>query len=124
MRPWTLFTAAVGLGLYLVAVNHDLYDLTSPPSFAWHILLRKTYSIVAFVLVGYLSRRVFAEWGRRLPPLGCILLVALYSGAIEIGQALTGSNEALGWSAFGIACGAASGLLASLIPAPEPAVKD
>jgi hypothetical protein len=120
VKLWSLATAVVGAGLYAAALSGDLYDLTSPPVLSWHILLRKAYSIVAFVLVGYLLRRAFAERARRLSPAACALAVALYSAAIEIGQAFVGSHEGLAWNAVDVACGAIGGLLASAIPASRP----
>jgi len=124
MKLWSLATTVVAVGLFVAALSSEVYDLTSPPAFEWHMLLRKAYSIVAFVLVGYLLRRAFAERARRLPPAACALAVALYSGVIEIGQALVGSHEGLAWNAVDLACGGIGGLLASLIPAPAPSEVD
>jgi hypothetical protein len=116
MKPWTLATTVAGVGLYLVALSNEVYDLTSPPAFSWHVLLRKGYSVVAFALVGYLLRRSFAERERRLSPAACALAIAIYSAIIEIGQALVGSHEGLVWNAVDVACGGAGGLLASFVP--------
>ena len=76
--------------------------------------LRKLYSIVAFALVGYLADRGLREWGREANVAGCALGVALYSAAIEAGQALHGSQEGLLWNAVDVACGAIGGVLGTL----------
>jgi tellurite resistance protein TehA-like permease len=112
---WTL-VAVTSVALFAVALSNEVYDLTSPPGLSWHLLLRKTYSIAAFTLVGYLLRRALAERRRPFSWWACVFAVAFYSAAIEIGQALAGSHEGLVWNALDVACGAIGGLLASLIP--------
>ncbi len=112
MKPWTVAALVVAAILYGVALSNSIYELTSPPALEWHVILRKFYSIVAFTLVGYLFRRSLVEWGRSDVVLPTILGVALYSAAIEVGQALMGSKEGLGWNAFDTFCGALGGTLA------------
>ncbi|HEY0797979.1 MAG TPA: hypothetical protein VGD50_02460, partial [Candidatus Baltobacteraceae bacterium] len=78
----------------------------------WHIMLRKTYSIVAFALVGFLYVKVHEEWRGRPPGLlQTTLAIAAYSGSIEIGQAFTGSHEGHKSNLFDIFCGAVGGAL-------------
>jgi hypothetical protein len=96
---WSLFVI-VAVGFFLTALSGDVYNLTSPATLTWHVALRKFYSIVAGA-----SLRTSA------------LVVAVYSGAIEIGQHLfTDPNEPLGWNIFDVGCGAVGGALAGLIP--------
>jgi hypothetical protein len=119
MKPWSLATLAVAIPLFAVAMSGAIYELTSPHWLSWHVVLRKAYSIGAFMLVGYLLRRALAEWGKRPPAAllpGCI---ALYSASIEVGQFFAGSREGLGWNAFDTACGALGGALALALPVPE-----
>lgn len=98
--------------MFVIACRQDVYLLTSPPSFEWHVLLRKTYSVVAFALVGYLLRRALVENGRVHLASTCTLGIALYSGLIEVGQFVAGSQEGLFWNAFDVLCGALGGAVA------------
>jgi hypothetical protein len=115
-RRWTVAAAAVALALYAAALSNEFYRATSPPALSWHVALRKSYSILAFALVGWLARRAWDERGGRLGLGGALALVAAYSLAIEIGQFVVGSREGLAWNAFDVACGAIGGALASLPP--------
>ena len=111
-RPWTAAAALVAAVLFAAALSDALYDLTSPPALAWHVVLRKAYSVAAFALVGYLLRRSLTERGRTAVVVACVVGVALYSALIELGQALLGSHEGLAWNAFDVACGALGGSIA------------
>jgi hypothetical protein len=113
-KPWTIAAIIVAAILYAVACSDAIYELTSPSALSWHVLLRKTYSIVAFALVGYLFRRAQAENGGQRLIVSTIIGVAAYSAAIEVGQYFAGSKEGLLWNAFDTACGAAGGALATL----------
>lgn len=79
--------------LYAIACSNQAYELTSPASLSFHVLLRKTYSIGAFALLGFLLGR------SRLRRLGTVasiaFAIALYSAAIEVGQYFAGSREGL-----------------------------
>jgi peptidoglycan/LPS O-acetylase OafA/YrhL len=113
--PWTVAATVVAAILYAAACSHKLYEVTSPLWLDWHVALRKLYSVVAFALVGYLARRALLENGRtRHVAVSCVLGVAAYSAAIEVGQFLHGSQEGLGWNAFDTLCGALGGALATL----------
>ncbi len=112
MKIWTLLLAVVGAVLFAVALSNEAYEATSPSSFAWHVLLRKTYSVGAFALVGYLLRRALQEHGRNDAFPTCIWGVAAYSAVIEIGQDLTGSHEGFISNAFDVLCGALGGFVA------------
>ncbi len=114
MKLWSWTASIVAAIVYVLALSHEVYAVTSPPSLDWHVFLRKAYSIVAFALVGYLAGRAWIEQGRRPTAAGCALTIALYSGAIEIGQALHGSHEGLASNAFDVACGAFGGWAGAL----------
>jgi hypothetical protein len=115
MRAWTFLTIIVGLALYILAINDEVYILTSPPTFAWHILLRKTYSIGAFTLLGFLYAKLFRQHGRTTNILHTTIAIALYSAVIEVTQAFRGSHEGLSWHTFDIACGAVGGALGGIL---------
>jgi hypothetical protein len=104
-------------GFYVVALSGDIYNLTSPPALSWHVLLRKSYSIVAFAIVG-----AAFIWASGASLRTSALLVAIYSGAIEVGQHYVNAykpiadQEPLYWSVIDVFCGAIGGALAGLIP--------
>ncbi len=112
MKRWTIAAIVVGTLMYVVACSQEIYQLTSPPSFEWHVLLRKAYSVVAFALVGYLLRRALIEIGRSHIAQTCTWGLALYSGLIEVGQFVGGSQEGLVWNAIDVLCGALGGAVA------------
>jgi hypothetical protein len=114
LKPWTVAAIVVAAVFFALAVSHAVYELTSPHALSWHVLLRKTYSIVAFTIVGYLLRRALVENGR-VTNVGatCIAGVAVYSACIEVGQYLHGAREGLTWNAIDTICGAIGGALAT-----------
>ncbi|HEY4440145.1 MAG TPA: hypothetical protein VGN14_06790 [Candidatus Elarobacter sp.] len=93
--------------LFWLATSDAVYDITSPPKFSLHVLFRKAYSIVAFALVGFTADKALGPTTR--PVLRAVLLVAAYSGAIEIAQARLGSHEGPEWNAMDVICGAIGG---------------
>jgi hypothetical protein len=115
-KPWTLAAIAIAAFFFVIAISHEVYEATSPSWLSWHLVLRKTYSVIAFTLVGYLFRRALAENGKAAAAGTLIAGVALYSAGIEVGQFLYGVREGLGWNAFDTACGALGGGLALLVP--------
>jgi hypothetical protein len=71
-------------------------------------VLRKTYSVVAFAIVGFFV----APLQRRGPRMrDDALVVAGFSTLIEIAQKAAGSSEGLLSNAFDISCGALGGVL-------------
>lgn len=100
---------AVAAALFWAATNNEVYDVTSPPELSFHILLRKTYSIVAFALVAFTADKALGPSTRAA--LRGALLVGAYSAAIEVVQAARGSHEGLVWNAIDVLCGAAGGWL-------------
>jgi hypothetical protein len=91
---------------FALALRGDVYNATSPPDFRGHVALRKFYSIVAFAVVG----AAYAYARRGVSRVDGALAIAIYSGAIEIGQWFT-SEELLRWNLFDVACGAVGGAL-------------
>ena len=115
LKRWTVAPAILAIFFFVLAVSHEVYDITSPASLSWHILLRKAYSIAACAGLGYALRRALAENAVRTNvPATCVLGVAAYSAAIEVAQHLHGATEGLGWNAFDTACGAVGGAVASI----------
>jgi hypothetical protein len=100
---------AVAAAVFWAATSNELYDITSPPDLWFHIVLRKTYSIAAFALVGFTADKALGPTARAA--LRGALAVAAYSAAIEVVQAAHGSHEGAAWIAFDIVCGAAGGWL-------------
>jgi VanZ family protein len=110
MRPrWIVVATVLAAALFWLATSDAVYELTSPPNWSWHIALRKAYSIGAFALVGFTADKALGPSAR--PALRAALLVAAYSGAIEIAQAWSGSREGLRWNAIDVLCGAVGGWL-------------
>ena len=107
---WTVF-ALVAATLFWAALSNDVYNLTSPPAFGLHVLLRKSYSIVAFAVVG-----VALIWASKASLRTTAVAIAIYSGLIEIGQHILYGHEPLFWNAIDVACGAVGGALAGANP--------
>jgi hypothetical protein len=99
----------VAAALFWAATSNEVYDLTSPPALSFHIVLRKTYSIVAFALVGFTADKALGPSARAA--LRAALAVAAYSAAIEVVQAARGSHEGVVWNGIDVLCGAAGGWL-------------
>jgi hypothetical protein len=110
---WSVVAVALAAILFWVATSEAVYEATSPSSLSWHVALRKAYSILAFALVGFSADNALDESTR--PILRGLVLIAMYSAAIELAQALNGSREGLGWNAFDVACGAAGGALGAWV---------
>ncbi len=107
---WIVF-AALALMFYVVALSNEVYNLTSPVAWNWHVLLRKAYSVVAFIIIGIAYLRAASASLTQ-----AALVVAAYSGLIEIGQHIENDGrEPLYWNAVDIVCGGVGGALASLI---------
>jgi hypothetical protein len=106
---WKAFALLTAAALFWAATSDEVYDATSPPTLSWHVLLRKAYSIAAFALVGLSADKALGASAR--PVLRAALLVAAYSGAIEVVQAWHGSHEGALWNAEDVACGALGGVL-------------
>ena len=100
---------ALAAALFWAATSNEVYELTSPPGLTFHVLLRKAYSIAAFALLGFSARKALGA--SALTPAAGALYVAVYSGAIEIVQAINGSHEGIAWNVADVLCGATGGWL-------------
>jgi hypothetical protein len=103
----------IASAFFAIALSDAVYELTSPAALSWHVLLRKTYSIGAFAIVGALL--TWALPARARHPLRVAAVIAAYSGLIEIGQRLGGGHEGLYWNAIDVICGAIGGYLGARI---------
>ena len=108
---WTQIAGFAAILFFALAINNDVYALTSPYQLEWHLVLRKTYSIVAFAIVGYCVRRAFDDHRRTRAVWLNVAALAAYSGLIELVQAVGGSHEGLAWNAVDVACGAIGGFI-------------
>ena len=110
---WTSAAITTAVLLFFAATNDEVYDLTSPPQLSWHVVLRKAYSIVAFAVVGFTADKALGPSDWRA--LRAAILVAVYSGAIEIAQAVHGSHEGATWNIIDVLCGAVGGWVAIVV---------
>jgi hypothetical protein len=110
---WRSGLLACLLILYAVALSNQAYEATSPSSLSWHVLLRKTYSIGAFAVIGFLIKRSRLRGFEELAPIAGA--VGLYSAAIEVGQYLTGVREGPASNLFDVVCGVIGGALGSFV---------
>jgi hypothetical protein len=110
---WRSALLAAAIILYAVALSNQAYEATSPGWLPWHVLLRKTYSIGAFALIGFLLKRSRLR-GLESVAAGAVV-VGLYSTAIEIGQYVEGVREGLASSAFDVFCGIIGGALGAFV---------
>jgi hypothetical protein len=108
---WWTATTIVAVLLFLVANSDTVYNATSPAWLDIHVLLRKTYSIIAFGVLGFFAARASQASGLRTTPLTVGFWVAVFSLAIEIAQAMTPPPEGLGWNTIDVLCGWAGGWL-------------
>ncbi|HYW54494.1 MAG TPA: hypothetical protein VE826_11015 [Dongiaceae bacterium] len=106
---WSAVALVLAATLFWAATSNAVYDLTSPGWLSWHVVLRKAYSIAAFALVGFTADKALGPRARAA--LRGTVLVAAYSLAIEIVQAVRGSPEGIAWNVVDVLCGAAGGWL-------------
>lgn len=95
-----------------MAISSDVYEVASPRSLTYHILLRKVESVAAFSVVALALAWCLGPRRR----LGTILVggLAAYSALIEVAQRLMGSHETNWESLFDVACGALGGLIVAV----------
>jgi predicted membrane-bound mannosyltransferase len=106
---WIASALALAAALFWVATSTEVYELTSPSVLLFHVLLRKTYSIVAFAVLGFIADKALGPSARAAPR--AALLLAAYSAAIEVAQFAHGTREGLSWNVVDVLCGAAGGWL-------------
>ncbi|MDQ2817251.1 MAG: hypothetical protein M3T49_03450 [Candidatus Eremiobacteraeota bacterium] len=111
---WRALTAIVALCLYVIADSDTIYEATSPSALSYHVVLRKSYSVVAFALVGFCFAKARKCDEKPAAPLLTGAVVGAFSLAIEITQAFLGPPEGLGWNAADTAMGFVGGVLGGL----------
>lgn len=115
-RIWLGFYTALSIALFALAVSNAAYEATSPAWLSFHVLLRKSYSVIAFALVGFSLEQATRFAGSAWRPARIGLCIGLYSALIEVAQRVfSGAHEALGLQAFDVACGFAGGVLGAVI---------
>ena len=112
---WWTATAIVAVIMFFLGTNDTVYNLTSPAALDIHVLLRKTYSIVAFGVTGYVAARASLASGWRTSPLSVALWLALFSLAIEIAQDMSPPRESLALHSFDVVCGGLGGWLGAVV---------
>ena len=118
---WRAFGLACAAVFYAIALSGPAYQLTSPNALPYHEVLRKTYALGAFAVLGFALQR------SRVPRFGGVtaagIAIAIYSAAIEIGQTVFGSAETLPEHSFDVASGLIGGALGAfasvLLDAPR-----
>jgi len=116
-RFFSALLAVVAVVFFALAVSRAVYDITSPADWPFHVLLRKSYSLIAFAIVGYLYAEAGAERGRAIPAPTAGIVTAIYSAAIEVGQRLVGSTEGLLSNGIDVACGLVGGAIGAALAA-------
>ncbi|HEX3867838.1 MAG TPA: hypothetical protein VHV78_13845 [Gemmatimonadaceae bacterium] len=107
---WRWFGAVAAVALYAISISGFIYNSTSPVTMANHELVRKTYAVLAFALLGFTLER--SAFRRVHGVLAAGIALALYSYAIEIGQiVIDRSTETFADHAFDVASGLAGGAL-------------
>lgn len=106
---WTL-TIVLAAIFFALAQSDTVYEVTSPPG-PLQIILRKSYSIAAFAIVGFLLSRSFRASGRSKRALYIGAGISIFSLLIEITQSFGLVYEGLAWNAVDVACGFLGGYL-------------
>src|SRR5580700_6539128 len=108
-RTWRAIGIVCAVVFYAISLSGQAYELTSPAALSYHEVLRKTYAVGAFAVLGFALER------SRVPRLGGVtaagIAIAIYSLAIEIGQTVVGSSESLADHGFDVYSGLAGGAL-------------
>ena len=113
---WLAACVAVAAALLWVAISNDAYEITSPFWLTWHVLLRKSYSIVAFGLVGFLLAGTLRALRSRWGSLNVGLAVGANIALIELCQRMfAGARESLAQQALDVAIGFVGGALGALL---------
>lgn len=116
---WWALTIIVALIFLFVASSDAIYEVTSPPG-PFQILLRKSYSIAAFAIVGFLFSGAIRTSGKRGSSALTAIAVGAYSLLIEIIQAFVGSHEGLSWNAIDVGCGIIGGYIGGALERLRP----
>lgn len=114
-RHAALALAAVAAAFFAISLSPDIERITSPHIWGLQVVLRKTYSVGAFAIVAFLLARLRRSSVADVFPVA--LMLALYSLAIEAGQALLGSREGMYWNVVDVLCGFLGGMLGGAVHA-------
>lgn len=119
---WRAFGIVAAAFFYAISLSGAAYEATSPVALPYHEILRKTYALGAFAILGFALER--SRLARLQGVAAAGIVIALYSGAIEIGQIVVAhSTETLAEHGFDVASGLAGGalgaFLALLLSAPH-----
>ena len=113
-KAWRAFGVVAAVVLYAISLSGDAYDLTSPVSLPHHELVRKTYAVLAFALLGFVLER--SRLRRVHGVLGAGIVLTAYSYAIELGQIfIAHSSETFAEHSFDVASGLVGGALGALV---------
>ncbi len=113
-RVWRAFCCVAAVVLFAISISGPMYDLTSPATMPHHQLVRKTYAVLAFALLGYALERSHLRRVNGVVAAGIAL--ALYSYAIEIAQiVIDRSTESFAEHSFDVASGLVGGALGAFI---------
>ena len=113
--------------LFWAALSHRVYNRTLPYGllerafgedandgpYSVRVLLRKLYSVIAFALIGFVVDRALPR--ARRAGLRAALIVAAFSGVIEVAQKMNHAEEGPRSEAFDVACGFAGGWLGAAL---------
>lgn len=110
-----LTLAAVAAAFFAISLSPDIERITSPHIWGLQVVLRKTYSVLAFAVVAFLLARLRRSTIADVFPVA--LMLALYSVAIEAAQALLGSREGSYWNVVDVLCGFLGGMLGGMLRA-------
>ncbi len=109
--PWLFALAAVAF--FGISISPGIDEVTAPGTFALHMLLRKTYSVLAFLVLGYLL-----VWSHKRTSTVSLVFsgvaIATFSAIIEYFQYVTGAHEGRVWNAADVLMGLFGGMLGAL----------
>ncbi len=109
--PWVFAIAA--LVILAISMSSGIDEAMGQETYTRHILLRKTYSVLAFALLGYVL-----TWSHKRTSTIALLLsglaIGVFSGIIEYVQYVGGGHEPRVWNAADVLMGLFGGLLGSL----------
>ncbi len=101
--------------MFFASLSHEIEGAMEPRNHgvAAQTLLRKTYSVIVFAILGYLFTWTHRRTGT-LPLMGSAVVIGLFSGTIEFFQRRMGAPEGLVWNAADTLMGLFGGLLGAL----------
>ncbi len=111
---WRAFGLVSAVVFYAISLSGSAYELTSPVALPYHEVLRKTYAVGAFAVLGFAFER--SRWPRLAGVTAAGIAIAIYSAAIEVGQTVfVHSTETPAEHGFDVASGLAGGALGAFL---------